>query len=445
MKRKIIFAVAICFFLGSVASLFLRKPKDVEVVDQAEEIVVEPNLLFGIEVDNYTTEEGVISSGQSLSVIFGGYGLSALESYNAEQASAPIFKVNSIRAGNSYTAFLGGDSVQRLSHFVYQKDLTDYITFSFENDTIVVSEGHKEVTLERRLGSGIIESSLWNSMVDNDMPPALAMELSDVFAWSVDFFGIQPNDSYNVAYDERYVDSTRIGTGAIYGAWFDHMGKRYYAIPFRQDDKLSYWDENGNSLRKQLLKAPLKYSRISSRFSNARFHPVLKITRPHHGVDYAAPAGTAVHAVADGTIILCGWTNGGGNTIKIRHARQMETTYMHLRGFAKGITNGKRVSQGDLIGYVGSTGLSTGPHLDFRLYIGGKAIDPLKAPSEPSEPISDANREAFNAVRDRVIAELEGTAADSVKLTLDEMNGIVPIVFDTLPASLPDTTTLAVR
>lgn len=427
MKSKVIFYLAIGFFVVCVASLFIKKDK----VEEPEiEEVVEPNLLFGLEVDNYITEQGVIESGQTLSVIFDRYGLSALTTHNVEQISAPTFKLSSIRAGKPYTAFLSSDSTRRLCHFVYEKDLTEYITFTFENDTIAVSQGQKDVNLERKVGSGVIESSLWNSMVANGMSPALAMELSDVFAWSVDFFGIQAGDSYNVIYDEKYVDTTRIGTGTIYGAWFDHMGKRYYAIPFAQGDKITYWDEQGNSLRKQFLKAPLKYSRISSTFSNARMHPVLKIVRPHHGVDYAAPSGTPVYAVADGTIVYCGWTNGGGNTIKINHVRQMQTIYMHLKGFAKGISNGKRVSQGDLIGYVGSTGLSTGPHLDFRLYIGGKATDPLKAPSEPTEPISDANREAFNIVRDKVIAELEGTAPDSIKLTLWDIKAMTGDTLD---------------
>ncbi len=415
MKRKIIFYLSICFFVGSVVSLFIKVDKTQPI---EQEQLVEPNLLFDIEVDNYTTEQGTIKSGQTLSVIFGQYGLSALATHNIEKAAEPVFKLNNIRAGKPYTVFLSSDSTRRLCHFVYEKDLTEYITFSFENDTIVVSKGEKNVTIERRVGSGVIESSLWNSMVAQDMPPALAMELSDVFAWSVDFFGIQEGDSYNVIYDEKYVDTTRIGTGTIYGAWFEHMGKRYYAIPFAQGGKVTYWDEQGNSLRKQFLKAPLKYSRISSKFSNARMHPVLKIVRPHHGVDYAAPSGTPVYAVADGTIIYCGWASGGGNTIKIKHVRQMQTTYMHLKGFAKGISNGKRVSQGDLIGYVGSTGLSTGPHLDFRLHIAGKPIDPLKAPSEPTEPISTANREAFDAIKERIIAELEGRAADSIKLSL---------------------------
>ena len=176
-----------------------------------------------------------------------------------------------------------------------------------------------------------------------------------------------------------------------------------------------------------MLKAPVKFTRISSKFSNARLHPIYRVYRPHHGVDYAAPAGTPVVAIADGTVIRRGWDNGGGgNYVRIRHANNLESAYLHLRGFASGIAVGTHVSQGQVIGYVGSTGASTGPHLDFRLYKGGTAIDPLKAPSEPVEPISAANKAAFEAIRDRVMAELAGPVADSVRITRADLypNGV---------------------
>lgn len=203
----------------------------------------------------------------------------------------------------------------------------------------------------------------------------------------------------------------------VWGAKFTHAGKDYYAIPFRQNNRIQYWDVSGGSLRKQLLKAPLKYSRISSRFSNARLHPIYKVYRPHHGVDYAAPKGTPVRAVADGVVTFKGWGGGGGNTLKIKHPGNMMSGYLHLSRFAKGIAQGSRVSQGQLIGYVGSTGASTGPHLDFRLWRNGKPIDPLKAPSEPAEPIAAQNRAAFEFVRDRIVAELDGEVSDSLRIT----------------------------
>ena len=221
-----------------------------------------------------------------------------------------------------------------------------------------------------------------------------------------------------ITYDQKYVDTVEIGHGTIWGARFEHGGKNYYAIPFMQDGKVSYWDEQGQSLRKNLLKAPLKYSRISSRFSASRLHPILRIRRPHYGVDYAAPSGTPVVAVGDGVVIAKGYGGGGGNTLKIKHnSGQLVSGYLHLKGYAKGINKGTRVRQGQLIGYVGATGLATGPHLDFRLWRNGTPIDPLKVPTEPAEPVRAANKQAFDGVRDRIMAELNGTLADSLKVT----------------------------
>lgn len=179
---------------------------------------------------------------------------------------------------------------------------------------------------------------------------------------------------------------------------------------------MQYWESDGGSLRKQLLKAPLKFTRISSKFSNSRLHPVLKKYRPHHGVDYAAPVGTPVRAVADGTVTYKGYDKAAGNMLKIKHPGNLQSGYLHLRGFAKGVRVGARVTQGQVIGYVGSTGRSTGPHLDFRIWKGGKAINPLSIPQRPAEPIAKGNKARFESVRDRVIAELEGEVADSVKI-----------------------------
>lgn len=203
----------------------------------------------------------------------------------------------------------------------------------------------------------------------------------------------------------------------VWGAEFRHNGKLYRAIPFRQDGRVAYWDENGNSLRRQFLKAPLKYTRISSRFSPSRLHPIYKVRRPHLGVDYAAPAGTEVVAIADGVVTEKRWdSKGGGNILKIKHANNYISGYLHLKGYARGITVGKRVSQGEPIAYVGSTGASTGPHLDFRIWKNGTAIDPLKIPSDPVEPISPANREAFEYFKTNIIAELEGEVPDDEKI-----------------------------
>ncbi len=291
------------------------------------------------------------------------------------------------------------------------------MVFGFANDSVTVTTGQKDVTVRRRRSSSTIESSLWGAIMRDSLPNALAAEMEDIYQWTIDFFGLQKGDSFTVVYDEKLIDSTLVGIGRIWGAKFTHADKEIYAIPFKQNDKIQYWEYGGASLRKQLLKAPLKFTRISSRFSNARLHPIYRVYRPHHGVDYAAPKGTPVHAVADGVVIFKGWGGGGGNTLKIKHAGNLVTGYLHLSGYAKGIANGSRVSQGQLIGYVGSTGASTGPHLDYRIWKNGTPIDPLKVPQEPAEPIAKENMAKFEALRDRIVAELNGTATPEMIVT----------------------------
>jgi murein DD-endopeptidase MepM/ murein hydrolase activator NlpD len=245
--------------------------------------------------------------------------------------------------------------------------------------------------------------------------------MEDIYQWTVDFFGIQQGDSFTVIYDEKFIDTLSVGVGRVWGAKFTHRGKDIYAIPFEQGGKVQYWEEDGGSLRKQLLKAPLKFTRISSKFSHSRRHPVTKKVRPHHGVDYAAPSGTPVRAVADGVVTVKTHKKADGNILKIKHPGNLSSGYLHLRGFAKGIKVGARVSQGQVIGYVGNTGYSTGPHLDFRLWKGSTPINPLKVPQKPAEPISKDNKERFESVKARVMAELNGEVPDSMKITNIEM------------------------
>lgn len=378
------------------------------------EEIVEPTYLYGINIDGYDVANDTVRMGETVGGILGRRGISAATIDRLDKESKEIFPLKKIRADNAYTTFTRSytDSLGEhtmLDYFVYHKNAIDYVVFGFIGDSISISLGSRPVEVVRKRCDASITSSLWGTIMEQNLPYALAAEFEDIYQWTVDFFGIQPGDSFKVVYDEKIIDGESVGIGRIWGAEFVHNGKQYYAIPFSQDGKLRYWEYNGESLRKQFLKAPLKYTRISSKFSKARLHPVYKVYRPHHGVDYAAPAGTPVHAVADGTVTFRGWDKGGGgNTLKIKHAGNMETGYLHLKSFAKGIKVGSRVSQGQLIGYVGSTGASTGPHLDFRIKKNGTPIDPLKMVQEPAEPISSANKAAFEALRDRVVAELNG-------------------------------------
>ena len=393
-----------------------------------EEQPAEPEhklVIYGIVADSLTLETGEVGDGQTMGGLLGGFGVSAQMVDKLNTASKEIFPLNKVRAGNRYTAFLEEDTagLRTLRHLAYEKNAIDYVVFNFMTDSVSVVEGAKEVTTIRERDTVTITSSLWGAIMAAGLPFELAAEMEDIYQWSIDFFSIQKGDRFTVIYDRQMVDTVDVGLGRVWGAEFVQGGKTYYAIPFKQGEKIQYWDEQGNSLRKALLKAPLKYSRISSRFSYSRLHPVHRVYRAHTGVDYAAPSGTPVVAVAVGVVVVKGWGGGGGNTLKIKHAGNLQSGYLHLRGYAKGIKQGSRVSQGDVIGYVGSTGTSTGPHLDFRLWRNGTPIDPLKVPSEPSEPIKKENIVPFEYVRECIMAELRGDsiAMEDMIVQLDSL------------------------
>jgi murein DD-endopeptidase MepM/ murein hydrolase activator NlpD len=258
-----------------------------------------------------------------------------------------------------------------------------------------------------KYASATIETSLWDAMLAGGLHPSLVVELSDIFAWSIDFFGLQKGDSFKVIYEEMSIDDKPLGVGKIFGAQFSGSGSTIYAVPFIQDNKESFFDGEGNSLRKAFLKAPLQYSRVSSRFSGSRMHPILRIRRPHYGVDYAAPIGTPVLSIGDGRVTRAGIESGSGRVVRIVHNSVYSTAYLHLSRFGAGIVPGAYVKQGDIIGYVGSSGLSTGPHLDFRFYKGGSPVDPLKVEAPPVEPVAEVNKARFEKSKTVVLSLLE--------------------------------------
>ena len=421
-KTHLLISIGVVAAILIVVTLALR-PREV-----VEEQPTEPEhklVIYGIVADSLTLETGEVNAGQTMGGLLGGFGVSAQMVDRLNTASKDIFPLNKVRAGNRYTAFLEEDTagLRTLRHLAYEKNAIDYVVFNFMADSVSVVEGAKEVTTIRERDTVTITSSLWGAIMEAGLPFELAAEMEDIYQWSIDFFSIQKGDRFTVIYDRQMVDTVNVGLGRVWGAEFVQGGKSYYAIPFKQGEKVQYWDEQGNSLRKALLKAPLKYSRISSRFTYRRLHPVHRVYRAHTGVDYAAPSGTPVVAVADGVVVFKGWGGGGGNTLKIKHAGNLQSGYLHLRGFAKGIKQGSRVSQGEVIGYVGSTGTSTGPHLDFRLWRNGTPIDPLKVPSEPSEPIKKENIVPFEYVRERIMTELRGDsiAMEDMIVQLDSL------------------------
>lgn len=380
---------------------------------QVDTIAVSQPTMYGLPIDSFTIETYSVGRNERLTNLLGKTDLSVASILALDKKAKPIFSFNSLRAGNTYALFFSPDTVRTLKHFVYEVNPTTYVTCSFA-DSVTVRLTKREIYTKEVSAGAVITSNLWNATKDNGMPPMLSAELSDIFAWTVDFFGIENGDYFKVIYDERYTDTTFLGVDKIKAALFMHRGTSYYAFRYDKDSTMmGFYDLQGNSLRKAFLKAPLKYSRISSRFSNGRMHPVLRIRRPHHGVDYAAPAGTPVYTIGDGKIIAKGWDGkGGGNYVKVRHNSVYTTVYMHLRGFAKGLNKGQTVRQGDLLGYVGSTGLATGPHLDFRVYMNDRPIDPLNMEVPPAQPIDNDEIQSFINLSDSIRPILDAIKAE---------------------------------
>jgi murein DD-endopeptidase MepM/ murein hydrolase activator NlpD len=407
MKRLLL--VLFLSYLISCNNLSENKPESaVLVVDTITKIPArETNKLFGIPVDSYIISSGRIMPNRFLPDILAKYRVTLQEIDMLVKNSSEVFDVRNIRAGNNYTILSEKDSLGKAKYFIYEHEPSVFYIFSF-NDSLNISPFKQEVNSIIKFSSGTIETSLWDAMIKKGLNPELSIYLSDIYAWTVDFFGLQKGDGFKVIYEEKYNGNKPISIGKIYAAEFERSGKKIYAIPIIQSGKEGFYDPDGNSLRKEFLKAPLKFPRISAGFSSARMHPILRIVRPHFGVDYAAPEGTPVHSIGDGIIISAGMEIESGRIIKIRHNSVYTTAYMHLSSFGNGISAGVMVKQGDIIGYVGTRGLSTGPHLDFRFYKNGYAVDPLKVDAPPVEPVLPENIEKFEKIK-TVILGLLGT------------------------------------
>ncbi len=359
---------------------------------------------YGIPVDSFRIETGTIQSGTTLGGLFNRLGAPAHIIRELTLLDKKVFDPRDIRPGKQYMAFYGLATAQNdtlpvdttLCYFVYEKSITESVVFDLR-DSLHIDKQQKEITTIARESEATITSSLWNACIEGGANPQLALELSDIFAWTVDFFALQANDYFHAYYDEKRVDSVFVGIGRVYAAEYISGGDTLKAYYYENGETRGYFDETGRNLRKTFLKAPLNYRRISSGFTYHRKHPIYKTVRPHTGVDYAAPMGTPVVALGDGVVTMKAYKGGGGNTVKIRHNSTYTTGYLHLSKYAKGLAVGKRVSQGEVIGYVGSTGASTGPHLDFRVWKNGTPINPLTMESPAADPIPQSLMEDFKA------------------------------------------------
>ncbi len=361
---------------------------------------------LGFWIEDYRGIDGEISQGETFSKLMEKFGIGAARSYQLAEVSEPVFNVTKIIAGKTYTAYC--DSVtSELKYLVYRLDRIKSVIFRCD-DSLKVYTYSKPVTVSKKYTDVSISSSLWNDMQAAGSSPLVILKLSDIFAWTIDFFGLRENDRFRVIYQQTECEGEIMSVDSVYFACYSRGDKDLYAVMFDQGDGGNiYWNEKGESLKKAFLKAPLDFKRISSGFSYHRKHPVTGVVKPHTAVDYAAPTGTPVRTIGDGTVLSVGWAGGGGNTVKIRHNSTYTTSYMHLSKYASGIKAGAHVTQGQVIGYVGMTGTATGPHLDFRVYKNGTAINPLTMDSPSADPIQEKNLPALKAAFEGYVAEME--------------------------------------
>jgi murein DD-endopeptidase MepM/ murein hydrolase activator NlpD len=359
---------------------------------------------YGIPVDLFDSTTRIIRRNDTFSGVLSSFGLDSEVVQSAIATADGTFDVRKIQLGREVTHYAplnpGAPSL-----VIYEIDPTSFVIFSF-SDSVSVEVRKRDIQTRMRHVEGVIKGSLYETLIKQGASPALAVTLSEVYAWQIDFYRIQRGDAFKVFFEEETMDGKSIGVGRIQSAWFKHAGKEFVALYFEQDGKGDYYDAEGNSLRKAFLKAPLSYSRISSRFTNRRFHPVLKRNIPHHGTDYAAPTGTPIRAVGDAIVSKARYDNANGNHVRLKHNGTYETGYLHMSRIAPGIRAGARVTQGQIIGYVGSTGLATGPHLCYRFWVNGVPSDPHKVEFPSSTPIADEYRAQFNLYRSERIAEL---------------------------------------
>jgi len=401
---KSVYTITILFIIIFLIIEFVKDDENMQVKAPVK-IEVKKNI-FGFNDDSLNLSTETVQKNETLSDILEPY---FLQSTNASQLailSKDIFDVRKIRSGNTYHLYSLNDSLNTLEYFVYESDAVNYLVYDFR-DSINIYRGKKEITLRKDSKSAVIKTSLYDALLENNASIDLVIRLSKIFAWQIDFYRLQKGDNFKVFYEEEYVDTNMVGIGKILGAYFSHYGKSYYAIPFIQDSVYQFFDEKGNSLRKEFLKAPIEFARISSRYSSRRLHPILKVYRPHYGIDYAAPTGTPIKSVGDGTVEAVSYTGSNGNFVKIRHNSVYTTQYLHMSRFAKGITRGSKVKQGQVIGYVGSTGLATAPHCHYIFYVNESPVDPLKVEIPPSHPVKDELRNDFEVQKKSIIEELE--------------------------------------
>jgi murein DD-endopeptidase MepM/ murein hydrolase activator NlpD len=381
----------------------------VSLPDSTENITLaikEPKMLYGMILqDDHVVIEDKIKRNQFIGDILQKYNVPAKLIHQVSQLSRKVFDPRKLTPNTKYTLICNQDSLRQAKALVYEPNATEYIVFKFE-DSLSVNVCKREITTVEKSVSGIIESNLSESIEQLGIPADLTNRFVDIFGWQVDFQRLQQGDKFKLIYEEQQVEGVSIGISKISGIYFEHYDHAYYAFPFDQGDGVDFYDEEGKSLRKALLKYPIEFTRISSRYNKNRFHPVQKRWKAHLGTDFAAPRGTPIRSVGDGIVQEARYKSNNGNYVKIRHNATYTTQYLHMSKIASGLHAGDRVRQGQTIGYVGSTGLATGPHLCYRFWKNGVQVDALRADLPASQPVQKDHLPSFEIVKQELTEKL---------------------------------------
>lgn len=388
--KKIIVVLAVLFSLISC-------DKKEEKVVVNEVIPKSKKSDFGFKFSDFNVVQDSIKSGDTFGSILQGQNIGNKKVYDIVQQIKDTFNVRSIKIKKPYTLLRSKDKTHDLIYFIYQPDALRYYVVDLRDSIAKVSAKTKPITYKRRTIGGVLKGSLSQTLENAKVEGALATRISKIFAWSIDFFKVKRGDRFGLTFTERYInDSIYDGVDSLQAAFFEYKGKIIYAFPFEQVEgsgNISYYDEDGKSLKNFFLKTPIKFSRISSHFTSNRFHPVQQIWKAHKGTDYAAPRGTPISSTAAGTVEQTGYTAGNGNYVKVKHNSTYSTQYLHMSRIL--VRRGQHVAQGQTIGLVGSTGLATGPHVCYRFWKNGVQVDALRLKLPNGEPMNPKNKDRF--------------------------------------------------
>ena len=368
--------------------------------DKAEAVPVAPPdpdiFAYGYKLNDLEVVQDTVQRGDTFADIFLENGFSYTDIYNINSKVKKTYNFRKIKPKRPYTFLFSKDSLSSPVAFIYQPSILDYVVINLK-DSVFAKKKKKEVTHRTFEAQGVITSSLSETLEAQRLSPLLAYDLSDIYAWSIDFFRLEKGDRFKIIYTQKYVDdSIYVGLNRIHAAYFEHRNKPYYAIEFESDAErgiTEFFDEKGKNLRRAFLQAPVQFSRISSRYNKRRRISYYGRTKPHYGTDFAAPVGTPIRATASGTVVAVGYTRGNGNYVTIRHNGTYKTQYLHMK--KRKVRKGQQVKQGDLIGTVGMTGYTSGPHVCYRFWKHGKQVDPFKQKLPEAKPIEPKLKEKY--------------------------------------------------